>query len=122
MNVEQTWSGSYPLSQVRRFDSACRMSLIRDTHVWDAVWRAFRPRSPLPEVDFSTHRIVVVRNLEFVNPINLRDAEVGDGLLTVTVSEARTARPISDTLHCLLLLVDVRTMVSIRCGEQTMSV
>ena len=122
MSVEQTWSGSFPVSEVHRFDGDCRISLIGDSDVWDAVWHAFRPQSPLPRVDFATHRVLVVRNVEFVNPISLRDAELSNGLLTVVISEARTARPISDTLQCLLLLVDVQTLAGIRCGDQTIHV
>ena len=55
--VLQTWKGKFWTSTLR--SQAPTKLFIADQQSWSALWMAWRPNDPLPQVDFTTQLILV---------------------------------------------------------------
>ncbi len=99
LDIEQTWSGDYPLSALDRLPSGQSrqpVGWIGDQKSFATVWAAFMPGQPVPEINFSKKLIIYSRNTTFYNRTNIFKATLSEGVVEVLAMETMSARPLED--------------------------
>jgi hypothetical protein len=119
------WRGDFPLSQLERLPDqqrAARAGYIGDAAHFAAVWQVFLPSKPLPEVDFSRHLVVFVRNLDFYNHTAIGKVMLDAGTVEIIAMETLSARPIEDKVAMALALVPRAGVTSVLAGSERIPV
>jgi hypothetical protein len=68
-------------------------------------WKAFKPGEAVPEIDFTTNRVLFARNIQFYNRISIGKVSVKDGVAEVLAMETLSAMPIEDRIAMSLVVV-----------------
>jgi hypothetical protein len=73
-------------------------------------------------VDFRTHLVVFVRNIQFYNRLKIGKVKVSDGVAQIIAMETMSARPIRDTVAMSLAVVARKGITGIQTGETVVAV
>ena len=114
------WSGDYPVEHLDRLPEGHRtapVGCIGDEGTFSAVWQIFKPGEKSPEVDFSTHFIVFVRNVDFYNRISILKCTLREGTAEILASETRSAMPIESKVAMALALIPRAGVKFISAGD-----
>lgn len=114
-----SWSGQQQ-TELEQAKDLKRCVVIRSASQWErfcktAQWQAAHPypRFEPSQVDFTSHRVLVVRNTKFLNQMRLVSLELTplQDELFVKIRETRTARPIVD--ECFFIAIEIPKSVQI---------
>jgi len=106
--ILETWSGDYPVSQLKCLPEGQRNSpagFLGDSAAFTAVWQAFKPGEKVPEIDFSSHLVVFSRNVEFYNRNSIAKVSLEDGVVEVLALETMTSMPIEDKVAMAMAVI-----------------
>jgi len=113
------WNGDYPVANLDRLPEGQRttpIGYIGDEGTFGNVWQIFKPGEETPEVDFATHFIVYVRNVDFYNRISIIKCTLKEGTAEILTMETRSAMPIEDKAAMALALIPRTGVKSISAG------
>lgn len=119
------WSGDYPVKHLDKLPEGQRVSsvgYINDAKTFAAVWQVFKPGEKLPEVDFSDHLIVFVRNVNFYNRTSILKCTLNEGVAELLAMETMSANPIEDKVGMALAVVPRAGLKFIRAGDTNITV
>jgi hypothetical protein len=88
-------------------------------------WRVDFPLSQLerlPEVDFSRHLVVFVRNVDFYNRTAIGKVMLNAGTVELIAMETLSARPIEDKVAMALTLIPRVGVTSVLAGSERIPV
>ncbi|RJP93687.1 MAG: hypothetical protein C4518_05750 [Desulfobacteraceae bacterium] len=114
------WSGDYPVERLGSLPEGQHNSpvgYIIDKKTFSGVWQIFKPGEEMPEVDFTTHLIVFVRNINFYNQISIIKCTLRESTAEVLTMETRSAKPIEDKVAMALALIPRNGVKFINAGE-----
>ncbi|WP_027716606.1 hypothetical protein [Desulfuromonas sp. TF] len=115
------WSGDFPVKELARLPEGQQQSptgFISDPATFAAVWRAFKPDTPLPAVDFDRSLVVFHRNTTFYNHTDIFKVEADQGVIDVLAMETMSALPIEDRVAMALAVIPRRGVVAIKAGDR----
>jgi len=115
--ILESWQGDYPVAQLnllpdRQRDQA--VGFITETRTFRAVWKAFKPKEAVPEIDFKTNLVVFARNTQFYNRITIGKVILKDGVAELLVLETMSALPIEDRVAMSMAVIDRKGITGLR--------
>lgn len=118
--IVERWSGDYPVAALDRLPEGQRNSgvgYLANAAAFEAAWSAFRPGEPVPTLDFGTHIVVFVRNVDFYNRTNIFKVTLKDGVLEVLAMATLSAIPIRDRVAMAMAVVPRQGVRFVKSGE-----
>ena len=103
-----SWSGTYPVAELGRLPTGQQQNAngyIGDAASFAAVWQAYMPGQPLPQIDFAQNLVLFSRNLRFFNRTSIVKVKLSAGVAEILAIATMSAQPIKDRLA--MAMVDV---------------
>jgi len=125
LSISQSWSGDYPVSELKRLPEGQRQSRVGylgNTAAFETVWAAFKPGEALPSVDFGTHVVVFHRNADFYNRTRILKVTLKEGVADVLAMETMSAIPITDKVAMAMAVIPRASVKSLRSGPASIPV
>ena len=72
--ILQSWQGDYPVALLQLLPEKQRgqgVGFIGNADTFASIWKAFKPKEAIPEIDFSANLVLFVRNTQFFNRIRI---------------------------------------------------
>lgn len=123
--ILQRWSGDYPVAQIDLLPQGQRQSRVGylgDAETFERVWRALKPDTAVPVVDFGRHIVVFARNREFYNRTLIAKVVLTHGAAEVVAAETLSARPVEEKAAMALALVPRAGIAFIQAGKERVPV
>ena len=108
IDATRHWSGMLPvelLNAIPQSQRHQRLGLIDTEQDWSNLWTAWRQAEPIPPVDFGREVIVFIKNVKYLNQIQLRSVTPDGAVAVIDAQETRSARPIEDQLNCVMFVL-----------------
>ena len=119
--ILQSWQGDFPVAQLKLLPEGQReqpVGFIGDAKTFEGLWKAFKPRENVPEIDFKTNLVLFTRNTQFYNSIRIAKVNVRNGVAEVLAMETLSAMPIKDKVAMSLVLVPRQGITALQSGDQ----
>lgn len=117
--ITQTWSGEYPVAELKRLPDGQRKSRVGylgSAAAFKSVWAFFKPGEAVPVVDFGKHVVVFHRNVDFYNRTNIFKVTLRDGVAEVMAMETMSAIPIGDKVAMAMAVIPRDNVKYIQAG------
>lgn len=125
LSISQSWSGDYPVSELKRLPEGQRQSRVGylgSAAAFESVWAVFKPGEARPSVDFGTHMVVFHRNVDFYNRTRIFKVTLRDGVADVLAMETMSAIPIEDKVAMAMAVIPRANLKSLRSGSANVPV
>ncbi|MGD9041873.1 MAG: hypothetical protein PVH82_19685, partial [Desulfobacteraceae bacterium] len=119
--ILQSWHGDYPVAQLKLLPEGQRekpAGFIRDAKTFGGVWKAFKPRETIPEIDFGINLVFFARNTQFYNRISIGKVKVTNGVAEMLARATLSALPIKDKVAMSMVLVPRHEITAVQTGDQ----
>ena len=119
------WWGFYPVAGYNLLPEDQRrlpVGFLDNKEQFSKVWNAFKPSEEVPEVDFSNHLVLFVRNAVYFNRIGIARVLLEDSVAEILAMETRTAFPIEDKAGMALAVISRAGVKYIRAGDELIPV
>jgi hypothetical protein len=117
--ISRSWSGDYPVAELRRLPAGqqqSRVGYLGSAAAFESVWAAFKPGEALPAVDFGKHVVVFHRNVDFYNRTRIFKVTLRDGVAEVLAMETLSAIPIADKVAMAMAVIPRANLKFIQSG------
>jgi hypothetical protein len=117
--IAQSWSGDYPVAELKRLPAAQQQSAsgyLGNAAAFAPVWAAFKPGEAVPAVDFGKQLVVFHRNVNFYNRARIFKVTLKDGVAEVQASETMSAIPLTDKVAMAIAVVPRAGVKAIQAG------
>lgn len=125
MEIIQSWSGDFPVAELKRLPEgqrSSRLGYLGTAAAFAPVWAAFRPGEPVPAVDFGKHLVLFHRNVDFYNRTHIVKATLREGVAEVLAAETMSAIPIDAKVAMALAVIPRAGVKAIQSGQTRVSV
>lgn len=115
--ILQAWQGDYPVARLDLLPGNQRengIGFINTRDNFAAIWKALKPKEPLPEVDFTVNLVLFARNTRFFNRISIVKVVVKDGVAESLAMQTMSAMPIEDKVALSLVVVARNGITGVR--------
>lgn len=122
---EKSWTGLVNVACLQLFpeeQKSQRLALIKTRKSWLALWKYYKPDTSAPEIDFDQQLVVVVKNVRYLNRISLESSIRSQGTLTVQTKVTRSARPVRDAIHLLMMTADRDGLLRVQHNLETVEI
>jgi len=120
VEIKQSWSGDYPVAQLAAMPEKGYQKgtgYIGDLKTFAALWSAFKPGDPAPEIDFSKNLVIFVHNIQYYNRIVIGKMVLKKGVVEVIAMETLSARQIEDVVAMSMAVVSREGVTGIQSRE-----
>jgi len=117
--IVQSWSGDYPVAELKRLPEGQQQSgagYLGSAAAFAPVWAAFRPGETVPSVDFGKQVVVFHRNVNFYNRTRILKVTLKEGVADVLAAETMSAIPITDKVAIALAVIPRAGVQAIQAG------
>lgn len=117
--IEQSWSGDYPVAELKRLPEGQQKSgvgYLGNTMAFESVWTAFKPGEAVPAVDFHKQVVVFQRNVAFYNHSRIFKITLKEGVADVMATETMSAIPIADKVAMAMAVIPRSNVKVIQAG------
>lgn len=118
--IAQSWSGDYPVAELKRLPEGQQQSAsgyLGSAAAFAPVWSAFKPGEAVPAVDFGKQLVVFHRNVNYYNRTRIFKVTLKDGGAEVLAAETMSAIPITDRVSMALAVIPRAGVKTIRSGK-----
>ena len=125
LSILQKWSGDFPSTHLDRLperQTDTKIGYIGKKSVFANVWKAFKPKEPVPEVDFSKNLVVYTRNVRFYNRLSIFKTTLKGDTIGLMAMETRSARPLEDHAAMAMAAIPREGIKYIQVGNESISV
>ncbi len=125
VKILQSWQGDYPVVKLNLLPVKQRsqgIGFINDAKIFADVWKAFKPREAVPEIDFKRNLVLFVRNTQFYNRISIGKINVTNGVAELLAMETMSAMPIEDKVAMSMVLVERKGIKGLKSGDSIIQV
>ena len=123
--ISQSWSGDYPVAELKRLPEGQQQSgtgYLGSATAFESVWAAFKAGEAVPAVDFAKDVVVFHRNVAFYNRTRIFKVILKDGVAEVLAMETLSAIPIEDKVAMAMAVIPRANMQSLRSGTASVPV
>jgi len=123
--ISQSWSGDYPVAELKRLPAGQQQSgvgYLGNAAAFESVWTAFKPGEAVPVVDFGKQVVVFHRNVDFYNRTRIFKVTLKDGTADVLAMETMSAIPITDKVAMAMAVIPRASVKSLRSGPASIPV
>jgi len=123
--ISQSWSGDYPVAELKRLPEGqqqSRVGYLGSTAAFEPVWAVFKPGEAVPVVDFGKQVVVFHRNVDFYNRTRIFKVRLKEGVADVLAMETMSAIPITDKVAMALAVIPRASVKSLRSGPASIPV
>jgi hypothetical protein len=117
--IVQSWSGDYPVAELKLLPEGQRQSAagyLGSAAAFASVWAAFRPGEATPPVNFRKQVVVFHRNVNFYNRTRIFRVTLKDGVADVLAAETMSAIPVTDKVVMALAVIPRAGVKAIQAG------
>jgi len=125
VEIKQSWNGEYPVAQLAALPEKGYQKgtgYIDDPQTFIAVWSAFKPEDPVPDIVFHENLIIFVHNIQYYNHISIGKMILNNGVVEVIAMETLSARPIEDVVAMSMAVVSRAGVAGIKSREGVIQV
>ena len=119
----ESWTGDYPVAALGHLPAGQQQSpvgFIGDAATFAAVWKAYMPAEPTPNVDFGSNLVVFSRNVDFYNRTSImRVSRDADGLVEILAMETMSSTPVTDKAAMAMGVIPRAGVTKLKTGENT---
>lgn len=115
--IMATWQGDYPVDRLEALPEQADLpgtGYIDDAQTFSAVWSAFKPGEPEPDMDFHQNLVIFVRNIQYYNRISIGNIFLVNGEVEVIAMETLSAIPIEEKLAIAMAVISREGVEGIR--------
>lgn len=123
--ISQSWSGDYPVADLKRLPDGQRQSRVGylgNAAAFKAVWTGFKPEEAVPEVDFGKNLVVFSRNVDFYNRTRILKVMLNNGTAEVVAMETMSAIPVEDKVAMAMAVIPRAHVTGIQTGQARLPV
>lgn len=120
VKILQSWQGDYPVVKLNLLPVKQRsqgIGFINDAKIFADVWKAFKPREAVPEIDFKSNLVLFARNTQFYNRISIGRVNLKNGVAELLAMETMSALPIEDKVVMAMVLVAMKGIHGLKSGD-----
>lgn len=120
VEIKQSWNGDYPVDQLAALPEKADQKgtgYIGDPQTFGAVWLAFKPGEPVPDIDFTENLVIYVHNIQYYNHISIGKMILKNGVVEVIAMETLSARPIEDVVAMSMAMSSREGVTGIQSRE-----
>lgn len=117
--IVQSWSGDYPVAELRLLPEGQQQSgagYLGSAAAFASVWAAFKPGDTVPAVDFGKQVVVFHRNMNYYNRTHIFKVTLKEGVADVLAAETMSAIPITDKVAMALAVIPRAGIKAIQAG------
>lgn len=121
----QSWQGDFPVAQFDLLPKDLHhnsVGFIGDAETFGNIWKAFKPGTTVPGIDFKAALVIFARNTQFYNRIAIGKVNVKDGVADVLAMETRSALPIEDKVAMALVVIPREGVTGIQSDDKIIPV
>lgn len=125
VEIKQSWHGDYPVDQLAALPEKANQKgtgYIGDPQIFTAVWSAFKPGDPVPDIDFNENLVIFVHNIQYYNHISIGKMVLKDGVVEAIAMETLSARPIEDVVAMSMAVISHDGVTGIMSREGVIQV
>ena len=125
VEIKQSWNGDYPVAQLTVLPEKGYQKgtgYIDDSQTFVAVWSAFKPGDPVPDIDFNENLVIFVHNIQYYNHISIGKMVLKKGVVEVIAMETLSARPIEEVVAMSMAAISHEGVTGIKSREGVVEV
>lgn len=125
VEIKQSWNGDYPIDQLAALPEKANQKgtgYIGDPQTFTAVWSAFKPGDPVPDIDFNENLVIFVHNIQYYNHISIGKMVLKNGVVEAIAMETLSARPIEDVVAMSMAVIPHDGVTGIKSREGVIEV
>jgi len=125
ITILESWQGDFPVSQLDLLPEGQQhlsVGYINDSTTFSAVWNAYNTKEKTPDIDFSNHLVLFVRNTRFYNRISIGRIQVNAGISEVVAMETMSAMPIEGKVAFSMAVIAKKGIYGIRFGNELINI